>query len=148
MTDETITVRPFADSDLPAARGLLDQLGYDLSHEETARRVAIVGDTAGHALFVAETTAAGVVGLMHLFERPAVEKPPEVVIQSLVVDDEVRGIGVGRELMAHAEAWAAARGHGSISLYSNLVRQDARAFYARLGFKDVAHSALLRKTLG
>ena len=34
-----------------------------------------------------------------MFERPALEKPCEAVVQALVVDSEARGSGVGEALM-------------------------------------------------
>ena len=39
-----------------------------------------------------------VVGVLHVFERPALEKPCEAVVQALVVDGERRGAGIGEAL--------------------------------------------------
>ena len=39
-----------------------------------------------------------------MFERPALEKPCEAVVQALVVDSEARSNGVGEALMREAEA--------------------------------------------
>jgi GNAT superfamily N-acetyltransferase len=86
-----------------------------------------------------------VVGLLHAFERPALDKPHEVVVQALVVDDAYRGTGIGGELMAAAEAWAGRLGIDGVSLYTNVDRKGAYAFYERRGYDHVATSHLMRR---
>ncbi|HZU90798.1 MAG TPA: GNAT family N-acetyltransferase, partial [Stellaceae bacterium] len=80
--------------------------------------------------------------------RPAFDKPPEVVVQAIVVDAAGRGRGIGKSLMAAAEDWAAGRGYDSVSLYSRTARAAAHAFYAALGYEPVATSHLFRRTFG
>ena len=86
-----------------------------------------------HELIVAEV-AGKVVGVLHMFERPALEKPCEAVVQALVVDNEARSSGVGEALMREAEAWAQSRKLSSVSLYSRVDRKPAHAFYERIGY--------------
>lgn len=143
---EEITLRPMREADLPAVRGLLAQLGYAIEEDELARRYASVRAAEGHHILVAEADDR-VAGVMHLYARPAIEKPHEAIVQSLVVDRSLRGAGVGRALMAAAEAWAAERGFASVALTSQVAREEAHAFYERLGYERVASSLLLRKTL-
>jgi ribosomal protein S18 acetylase RimI-like enzyme len=60
----------------------------------------------------------------------------------LAVDPEARGVGVGRMLMAAAEAWLHRRGVPKLNL---MVRHDngaALAFYERLGYIDGAVTVL------
>jgi hypothetical protein len=60
----------------------------------------------------------------------------------LAVEPEFRGGGVGRVLMAAAEAWLGERGVPKLNL---MVRHDnaaALAFYARLGYSDGAVTVL------
>jgi GNAT superfamily N-acetyltransferase len=139
-------VRPLAEPDLPALPGLLAQLGYNLPAAELARRVSIVRAATDHALLVAARGEV-VLGLLHLFVRPAIEKPPEVIVQALVVDAAARHGGIGRLLMAFAEDWARERGYCSVALTSGVTRTAAHAFYAALGYEIAATSMLLRKTL-
>ena len=145
MTD-AVTVRAMMVADLGAVRDLMMQLGYDVAPDVLEARFAAVAVQADHAVFVAETDGA-VTGLVHVFARPALEKPVEAVVQSLVVESTARGSGIGRELMARAEAWAHDRGLGSVALYTTVTRTEARAFYAALGYNEVAQSALLRRKL-
>jgi len=137
-------VRKMTRDDLPALPDLLDQLGYDISTDEVRRRFAMVDAAPDHALLVAETSGR-LVGMVHVYFRPAIEKPPQAVVQALVVDRAERRAGTGRTLMVAAEQWAAARGLGSVALSSQIQRDDAHAFYARLGYRQTATSHALQK---
>ena len=140
-------IRSLNAEDVSTAAALLHQLGYTVDAVELAARMARVGAASGHHAVVAEMDGR-VVGLLHVYERPALEKPGEAVVQALVVDEASRGQGIGRALMREAERWAQARGLASITLHTRVDREDARAFYASLGYETAATSHLLRKALG
>jgi GNAT superfamily N-acetyltransferase len=146
MMDAPIVVRPMTEADLAAARPLLAQLGYDMAPEEVRRRFATVTGAADHAAFVAESDGR-VIGLVHVYGRPALEKPPEAIVQALVVDATIRRGGVGARLMDVAERWAAEHGFTSVALSSNVVRDDAHAFYRRRGYAEIATGHWFRKAL-
>ena len=55
-------------------------------------------------------------------------------IAGLVVDAQVRRGGVGRALVAAAEAWARQAGVDDVILRSNVARSEAHAFYPSLGY--------------
>ena len=139
-------VRDLQPADLLAAAILLDQLGYALGGEEVRARFDRLLSAPGHRARVAELDGQ-VVGLLHVFERPALEKPCEAVVQSLVVDANCRGSGVGAALMADAEAWARARGLSSVALYTNIRRDPAHAFYKRIGYAQDSTSHFMRRDL-
>lgn len=141
-----IRIRDMVAADLAGLRPLLVQLGYDIAPEEIGRRFRIVTAADTHAAWVAEKSGR-LVGFLHIFERPALEKPPEAVLQAMAVDSASRRSGVGRKLVAKAEAWSTDKGYTSISLSSQIDRADAHAFYAGLGFTRAATSHLFRKTL-
>ena len=134
------------DADRAAARDLLEQLSYPLPLEEVGRRYAALVATPDHRVIVAEA-AGQIAGLLHVFARPALENPPEAVVEALVVAGGMRRNGIGRALMAEAERWAAARGLRSVALSSNIARRDAHAFYHALGYATAATSLILRKKL-
>jgi GNAT superfamily N-acetyltransferase len=139
-----IAIRPVGPDDLPGLPNLLAQLGYPMPAEEAARRLAAVQATPGHAVLVAVREGA-VLGLMHLFLRPALEKPPEAVVQALVVEAGLRGSGLGTRLLRAAEDWARAHGQPSVSLHSGAQRAAAHAFYAAQGYARVGSAVLFRK---
>ena len=78
--------------------------------------------------------------------RPALDKPPETVVQALVVDQASRDSGVGKIMMIAAEKWAADRGFTSVVLASHMSRSDAHAFYESIGDRREGTSHLFRKT--
>jgi GNAT superfamily N-acetyltransferase len=142
-----MVIRPIAEADIPVATVLLEQLGYAMSEAEAARRLAVVRLAAGHRVWVAEE-GGRVVGLLHAFFRPALDKPPEVMVQALVIDAAQRSKGIGEALMGIAEQWARASGSATVSLYSGSQRADAHRFYERLGYARTGTSNLMRKALG
>jgi GNAT superfamily N-acetyltransferase len=119
-------VRPLRSSDVEAASGLLRQLGYDVAPEELAARLQRVLASAPHYGAVAVDDGGRVVGLAHAYERPALEKPCEAVVQAVVVERGARRSGAGRLLMASVEEWARARGLTHIALHTRADRDDAR----------------------
>jgi GNAT superfamily N-acetyltransferase len=134
------------EKDLPDGLPLLAQLGYEMSSAEAAQRVQDVLTTPEHCLLVGEREGR-VVGLLHVFARPAIENPREAVVQALVVDQRCRRTGIGRALMAAAETWGRKRDCRSVVLSSNVVRAPAHAFYAALGYRVAATSFVFRKPL-
>jgi ribosomal protein S18 acetylase RimI-like enzyme len=57
-------------------------------------------------------------------------------IESVHVDPEYRGQGIGRKMIAHALVLAKARGAGVMELSSNKNRLAAHRFYRELGFEQ------------
>jgi GNAT superfamily N-acetyltransferase len=139
-------LRPMTGADVTEGVRLLAQLGYAMTEDELSYRLGDVLSTPGHTVFVAEIVGR-VVGLMHVFGRPAIENPREAVVQAIVVDEVHRRTGVGRSLMAAAERWGEKHDCRSIVLSSNITRAPAHAFYAELGYRAAATSYIFRKPL-
>jgi GNAT superfamily N-acetyltransferase len=135
-------VRLLLPSDLMTTASLLQQLGYSVGVAELASRMDRVIANPAHFAAVAEEDGA-VRGLIHAYERPAIEKAYDIVVQSLVVDQLVRKAGLGKSLMMAAEAWARTRGVERVVLYTRVDRDDARAFYERIGYSLSATSHLM-----
>ena len=55
--------------------------------------------------------------------------------------------GIGRTLLAHAEAWAAQHGHSVVRLWSSSTRREAHAFYERVGYTNIKTQYTFVKTL-
>lgn len=138
-----MTIRPLADADIPVAAELLTALDRTLTPETLAERLKAVRAYADQRVWVFEDHGT-IAGVVHAFIRPALEKPCEVVVQSIAVDAARRNRGIGRALMAEAEQWARSRGLPSVALHT----RRAAPFYRKLGFQESgapAHS--MRKTL-
>jgi ribosomal protein S18 acetylase RimI-like enzyme len=142
MTSSSVTLRDATSEDIPAATQLLSQLGYLLEESEVRKRFGQVNSAAGHRIVVAEMKEK-IVGLLHIYRRPALEKPCEAVVQSLVVDAKFRGKGIGAALMREAETWATSQNLESTVLYTRIDREQSRAFYERIGYRLKATSHLM-----
>ena len=129
-----MTIRDASATDAEALADLLGQLGYPTTAEaaETRlERLRVVGDR----VVVAELDGR-VVGLAHLQVTPAIERErPAAKIGALVVDDGHRGRGIGRALVEAMESEARARGCELLYLTTAERRDDAHAFYQRLGLE-------------
>jgi N-acetylglutamate synthase-like GNAT family acetyltransferase len=64
----------------------------------------------------------------------------EAQIRSMATEPALRGAGLGRQIMAYLEQAARARGVTTIFLNA---RNDAAAFYAKLGYEPVGAGPLL-----
>jgi GNAT superfamily N-acetyltransferase len=146
MKQTMIVIRRMTAQDVPVSQALLSQLGYQLDALEVRRRYNAVAQSGDHTLMVAEQDGC-VIALCHAYARPALDKPPEVIVQALVVDQASRGGGVGKIMMAAAETWAADRGFKSVALASHVSRSQAHVFYEAIGYRRAATSHLFRKAL-
>ncbi|HZB54929.1 MAG TPA: GNAT family N-acetyltransferase [Reyranella sp.] len=139
-------VRDARPSDVSAVHRLIGQLADAPDEAAFRARFERVLATDDHRIIVADVEGK-VTGVLHMFERPALEKPCEAVVQALVVDSDARGSGVGEALMREAEAWAQRRKLPSVSLYSRVDRKRAHAFYERIGYRIKATSVRMDRGL-
>ncbi|WP_129633142.1 GNAT family N-acetyltransferase [Candidatus Oscillochloris fontis] len=91
----------------------------------TALKVLGVGHTVRLLLTVARSM------LVHPNERPA----GSALLHSVVVDEAIRGQGLGRVLMAEIEAKVRASGMTTIVLQVLVANQPAHRFYQELGYQ-------------
>jgi len=124
---------PTAD-DAAALSGLVAQLGYPASADEMPRRLDALGVTKDAVVLVAEVDGA-VVGVItcHVFATIH-STAPAALLTALVVAEQARGSGVGRQLVARVEEWARAKGAVRIAVTSGAQRAEAHAFYERVGY--------------
>jgi GNAT superfamily N-acetyltransferase len=142
-----IIVRPAEAADVDAIAFLCGQLGYPSTAEDIERRLAEAADGPRAAVLVAALRDDGVVGWVHVRALHLVTRDACAEIVGLVVDEARRGRGIGTRLMAAAEKWARNRGLSALRLRSNVIRDEAHAFYRRLGFASSKTSLLFTKTL-
>ena len=95
-------------------------------------RLLIVGDRV-----VVAVQDEDVVGLAHLHASPTLEhERPVAKIGALVVEETHRGEGIGRALVEAMEAEARARRCALLFLTAAARREDAHAFYRRVGLEE------------
>jgi len=133
-----ILVRDAEERDAPAVASLCGQLGYPTPTEAVASRMDRLrpdGEAGGAARVVVAVDGDTVVGLATVHLRYMINhEAPIGQLTLLVVDERVRGRGVGRILVAESEAWARARGCKRFVVTTALRRTEAHAFYEKLGF--------------
>ena len=145
-TDD-ITVRAAAMADADAIASLCGQLGYPSAGADAERRLAQIASEPDAVVLVADSAREGVIGWIHVRALHLLTRDACAEIGGLVVDESQRGRGIGGRLMAAAEDWARRRGLGELRLRSNVIRDDAHAFYRRRGYESAKTSLLFTKTL-
>ena len=81
-----------------------------------------------------------IAGMATLYVLPGLAHggKPFGLVEDVVVDEDARGLGLGRELMEHVEALAREKGCYKLAFTSNRRRVAAHGFYEHLGF-DPSH---------
>jgi GNAT superfamily N-acetyltransferase len=141
-TPAAVSLRDAVPSDAAAAADLFAQLGYDADVDELATRIDALAHDARSRILVAVDGEA-VVGVATLYFVPVAHQDgPWCRITALIVDERVRGRGVGQILVVACEEAAAEAGCLRIEATSATRRQDAHRFYERLGYRRKAHHFL------
>jgi GNAT superfamily N-acetyltransferase len=139
MTD--VAVREALESDLPAVLRLYAQGGIDDASVLTLdAATAIFRKMASYPRYHVYVAINGdaVVGTFALLvmDNLAHLGAPSAVVEDVVVDEKLRGRGVGGRMMKFAMKVAAECGCYKLTLSSNLKRTKAHAFYRSLGFEQ------------
>jgi GNAT superfamily N-acetyltransferase len=129
-----LAIRDARTTDRAELARLIAQLGYDATEDEVAERLGLM-QAEGRVILVAELDGA-VIGclstsVMRVLHRPA----PVGRISMMVVDEALRGRGIGAELVRAAERALKERGCYMVEVTSHVRRADAHRFYERLGYE-------------
>ncbi|MDP9227196.1 MAG: GNAT family N-acetyltransferase [Actinomycetota bacterium] len=123
---------------------LLSQLGYPASQSELERRLEAIDHLPDDLVLVVEAAGELVavaslhIGqLFHLDGRWG-------RITSVVVREEWRHQGIGRQLLGNVEEMARARGCVLLGVTSGDWREDAHEFYRRMGYEEAGRQFLKR----
>ena len=133
-----LRIRPAQAKDAEALARLVRQLGYSVSPADVAERFTAM-QAEGHLVLVAES-GAEVVGcvstsIMRVLHRPA----PVGRISMMVVDEMLRGRGIGTGMVRATEQALADSGCYMVEVTSNLRRTAAHGFYERLGYERTSY---------
>ena len=130
---ECATIRPMAAADAGEAARLAGELGYVSDPLAVAARFAALAASTD-AVLVAENGGGGLSGWIHVARDATLTHEPAAEIRGLVVDAASRRRGVGRALVAAAEAWARERGLARVRVRTRVTRTEAHAFYVECGY--------------
>ena len=131
-----IFIRDIAEQDAEAINALSTQLGYTMSIEQTLSNIRSVLRTKGHNAFVAilENKIMGWIGVAEALQ---IESAPFCEIRGLIVDEKLRGRGIGKLLIEKVKQWSKETGNKTLRLRCNMTRKEAHLFYQHLGFKEI-----------
>ena len=146
-TIQLIKVRGVEADDAKRIAVLAAQLGYPVTAEQMEDRLRQLEREPGHAVFVAETPQAQVIGWVHVFVRRLLVTDRDAEVGGLVVDGRFRTSGVGAMLLKQAECWASQEDCAAMRVRSNVVRDDAHGFYARAGYTAIKTQRVFHKVL-
>jgi GNAT superfamily N-acetyltransferase len=147
LQQSTWLVRPTVQEDYPRLLTLADQLGYPLSPDQIKLSLLELLERDDHMIYSAVTPDHQVVGWVHIFERPLLISIETAELGGLVVEEKLRGEGIGRALLGAAEQWAFNRGLTSLTVRSNVKRIKTKAFYLKLDYQLEKTSNTFKKRL-
>lgn len=124
-------VRLLADDEMGSQRERFD----DPLPEAYYKAFEQIVKDSNHELIVAELEGY-VIGTLHLMFLPSIsfQGGLRAQIESVRVDGELRGQGIGSEMMKRAVERAKGRDAHLVQLTTHMSREEAHRFYERLGF--------------
>jgi len=134
-------IRPTDENDLPGVLRLYGQEGMNdgrvLDPDAAVAIFRRMRTYPSYRLYVA-LEGAVIVGTFALLimDNLAHMGAPSAIVEDVCVDERLRGQGIGRRMMEFAMKVASDSGCYKVVLSSNLVRENAHAFYRSLGFEQ------------
>src|SRR5438270_1323476 len=126
---ESLRIRSATADDAPALSRLLGQLGHPSDASEIPARLKNMEARLGTTVLVGEENGRVVSCVtVHLFYALHASEPT-AWLTAVVVDEDVRGRGIGSAMIKRAEVWAIQHGALRIALTSALHRKEAHEFY-------------------
>ena len=141
----TVLIRRASAEDAIPLGGLYRELVDDSHIDVRPGQVAALAETATTFLLVAEVD--GVVratALLTICPDAMYGAQPFGVIENVIVARTMRGRGLGKRLMAHAEQLAMARNCSKLMLLSGALRGEAHAFFRGCGFSGDTKKAFVK----
>jgi len=124
---------------------LCGELGYPASPRQISARLRQLTPAAKHAVFLAESAQAGVIGWVHVSTSYLLESDMRAEVNGLIVAEGQRSGGAGAKLLQAAEDWARKRGCKGMNVRSNVIRERAHKFYEANGYEHYKTQKAFRK---
>lgn len=128
-----IIVQKAAQHDVAGITALSLELGYNVTSEQTAQLLSAIQEDDNNIVWVAISNVS-VVGWMQVCYNIRLESGSFCEIVGLVISKESRGKGIGSQLLSKAINWTQDKGCKKLRVRSNIIRDDAKAFYLKSGF--------------
>jgi N-acetylglutamate synthase-like GNAT family acetyltransferase len=126
---ESINIRQATLKDSQELARLMGDLGYPASVAQMQARLQKIFTSEDYQTFVADT-GNGLRGMIGVRIGMGYERDGLLAqIVCLVVDESVRGKGIGKRLVNQAESWAKEKSADKLSVTTALRRTDTHRFY-------------------
>lgn len=144
MPSQELLIREAEESDLPSLIGLFaaDTMGGHgdttdpSAYDDYARAFRTIAASSNQTLYAAEL-AGEIVGTFQTIVVTSLHGrgSSAMIIESVQTRGDLRGQGIGAQMINFCIGEAKGRGMRMVQLTSNAARKDAHRFYERLGFK-------------
>lgn len=147
MPTTNLQIRPANPEDSSAVARLAGQLGYPTDTGVMRTRLNNILADSWHSLYIAELEGQAV-GWIYLLAGSDLLTGPTAEIGGLVVDQALRGQGIGHALLHFAGEWSRQHGCTELRVRSNTARDiRVRDFYQSAGFELVKTQYVLVKAV-
>lgn len=142
-----IVVREAKVNDSESITELSNQLGYQSLGRDIQNRLKIILEhPADNCVFVA-TKSAKVVGWIHGFYSMRIESDFFVEIGGLVINENFRRNGIGKQLVNKVIEWAELKDCKKVRVRCNVTRKESHTFYENIGFEMNKEQKIFNKQL-
>ena len=141
-----ITVREATVDDAKEIAALSGQLGYAIPVEATLQNLQTIHQNPNEIIRVA-IHGQKVVGWIYVFLAVRLESTPFCEIGGLVIDQQYRRMGIGKQLMDDIKSWCLSKGTRTLRVRSNVKRTEAHQFYVQSGFSEVKQQKVFEKNI-
>jgi len=146
MSDHLL-IRHITADDAEAAAILAGELGYPVSTEVMRERILSLTGSRDHVVFIACLNESQIAGWIDVGITQHLQAEATGEIGGLIISASLRGKGIGRQLVEHAEKWVKDQGITRILVRSRTAREAAHRFYLREGYSLTKTSAVFTKEL-
>lgn len=117
-----------------------------MPEDATAATLAAIKNVSTEVVWLA-TIDDKPVGWMQLSHLYRIESGQFCEITGLVVNVEMRKMGIGKQLLVHAKQWTQERDCPKLRVRSNVIRREAHQFYRSQGFNLVKEQKIFELEL-
>lgn len=137
-------IRQVDEDDIEAVQRLMHELGYPLKEEELRCNIHVIHKRGG-VVWIAEVEGA-VAGCLTAVINAGLAEGMYGEVVSLVVSREMRGSGIGRRLIEHAEDWLKPQVK-KVRIRANAIRLEAHGFYTAMGYLEIKKQISFLKSI-
>ena len=127
-------IRKMVLEDAQRVSELCVQLGYPATADEARHRISQMLSLPYHEAFVSIDDKF-ITGWIYAFRSFNIESNPFIEIGGLIVDENYRGHGIGKELIEKVREWALSNDVHELRVRTNIRRIESHKFYTAMGFQ-------------